>query len=155
MARVLLGNIMGPKGDPGPAGPAGVAGPQGEPGYTPVKGVDYFTEEDILAMLEHFAPAGYGLGEEETNQHIGWADINNIFKSGLYWVTCVNKKVGTDLFNYGMLRVTAMGTTHCIQEFFPLGMDFVLVRRCYENTWPTGWGKIAWSNTVYVEDYYG
>lgn len=48
MARVCLGNIKGPKGDPGPAGPAG---PQGEPGYTPVKGVDYFTEEDISSIL--------------------------------------------------------------------------------------------------------
>lgn len=49
MARVLLGNIMGPKGDPGPQGES-VQGPQGEPGHTPVKGVDYFTEEDIKSI---------------------------------------------------------------------------------------------------------
>lgn len=152
MARVCLGNIMGPPGPAGEAGAPGVAGPKGEAGHTPVKGTDYFTEEDILAMLESFAPAGYGLGAEETKQHITWDSINTIFKSGLYWVNCPNKKAGNDLFNYGMLRVTAMGTTHCIQEFFPLGMDYVLVRRCYENTWPTGWGKITWSNTVYVGD---
>jgi hypothetical protein len=44
MARVCLGNIKGPKGDSGPAGPAG---PKGD---TPVKGVDYLTEEDINAI---------------------------------------------------------------------------------------------------------
>ena len=42
----------GPKGDQGERGERGVRGiqglqgPKGEPGYTPVKGVDYFTEED-------------------------------------------------------------------------------------------------------------
>lgn len=63
MARVLLGNIKGPKGDPGPAGPAGPAG-QGEPGYTPVKGVDYFTEEDKKSLAAYYAPA-YTYGTED------------------------------------------------------------------------------------------
>ena len=53
--------LRGPQGVPGPQGPQGIqgpagqngaqgeqgpAGPQGENGVTPVKGVDYFTEED-------------------------------------------------------------------------------------------------------------
>jgi hypothetical protein len=63
MAKVLLGNIKGPKGDPGPAGPAGPAG-QGEPGYTPVKGVDYFTEEDKKSLSAYYAPA-YTYGTED------------------------------------------------------------------------------------------
>jgi hypothetical protein len=56
-----LAALKGPKGDPGeagppgadgndgavgPAGPAGDTGAKGEDGYTPVKGVDYYTEED-------------------------------------------------------------------------------------------------------------
>lgn len=63
MSRVLLGNIKGPKGDTGPAGPAGAAGsagpagPQGEPGTTPVKGKDYFTEEDKKSLAAYYAPA--------------------------------------------------------------------------------------------------
>lgn len=56
MARVLLGNIKGPKGDTGPAGPAGAAGAQGAAGYTPVKGKDYFTEADIQSLKTYFAP---------------------------------------------------------------------------------------------------
>lgn len=65
MARVCLGNIKGPKGDPGPAGPAG---PQGEPGNTPVKGVDYFTEEEIRSIKEGYVAANGGI---ESTDHPG------------------------------------------------------------------------------------
>ena len=37
-----LASLKGPKGDTG----AGVQGPKGDPGYTPIKGVDYFDGED-------------------------------------------------------------------------------------------------------------
>lgn len=43
----------GPQGETGPQGPQGEIGPQGpqgdkgNPGYTPVKGKDYFTAEDV------------------------------------------------------------------------------------------------------------
>ena len=40
------------KGDTGPEGPQGEKGDQGEAGYTPVRGVDYWTESDIEAMEE-------------------------------------------------------------------------------------------------------
>lgn len=33
-------------------GPEGPQGPQGEEGYTPQKGLDYFTEEDISELIE-------------------------------------------------------------------------------------------------------
>ena len=45
---------QGPKGDTGPAGPkgdTGDVGPAGPAGYTPVKGTDYFTEEDKTEMV--------------------------------------------------------------------------------------------------------
>lgn len=41
---------QGPAGEVGPMGPEGPAGKDGADGYTPVKGVDYFTEEDIAAL---------------------------------------------------------------------------------------------------------
>ena len=43
----------GDKGDTGPQGPAGqdgAQGPKGDDGYTPIKGVDYFTQEDIDSL---------------------------------------------------------------------------------------------------------
>ena len=40
----------GDKGDTGATGPAGQDGADGQDGYTPVKGVDYFTEEDIESL---------------------------------------------------------------------------------------------------------
>lgn len=51
-----LEGLKGPKGDTGDAGPQGVQGLKGEQGdkgqdgYTPQKGVDYFTEEDIADL---------------------------------------------------------------------------------------------------------
>lgn len=51
-----LEGLKGPKGDTGDPGPQGVQGPKGEngekgeDGYTPQKGVDYFTEEDIAGL---------------------------------------------------------------------------------------------------------
>lgn len=52
---------QGEKGDPGETGPQGEkgdpgeTGPQGEkgdPGYTPVKGTDYYTDEEKVEMVE-------------------------------------------------------------------------------------------------------
>ena len=46
--------VQGEKGDQGEVGPQGPEGPKGEKGedgYTPVKGVDYFTEEELNELL--------------------------------------------------------------------------------------------------------
>ena len=65
---------MGPMGPQGPQGERGAdgaqglqgeqgpQGPQGEPGqdgYTPVKGVDYFTEEDMVQITDGMASIDY------------------------------------------------------------------------------------------------
>ena len=43
--------INGPRGKQGEQGPEGVPGP---PGHTPIKGIDYFTEEDINEVLAEY-----------------------------------------------------------------------------------------------------
>lgn len=62
---------QGPKGDPGPQGQQGNTGPQGpqgiqgekggkgDPGHTPVRGVDYYTEDDKQELLEEIDTALY------------------------------------------------------------------------------------------------
>ncbi len=55
MPAVAGTNIKGPKGDTGAAGiagPAGPAGVSGKDGATPVRGVDYWTEEDQTAIVD-------------------------------------------------------------------------------------------------------
>ena len=42
---------QGEQGPEGPQGPQGEQGPEGEAGYTPVKGVDYFTEEELKELM--------------------------------------------------------------------------------------------------------
>ena len=43
--------VIGKDGEPGPQGPQGEKGDKGEDGYTPVKGVDYFTQEELDVLL--------------------------------------------------------------------------------------------------------
>lgn len=62
---------QGPKGDTGEKGPKGEQGPQGQDGATPVKGVDYFTEEEKTEMLNGLAT------EEFVAQKIAEAQLNN------------------------------------------------------------------------------
>lgn len=54
-------------------------GPQGEPGYTPVKGVDYFTEEDKTELLNELASVEHDnyYTKEEINEKklISYYDI--------------------------------------------------------------------------------
>ena len=44
---------QGPKGDKGDTGDQGPKGETGEPGYSPVKGTDYWTDEDIAEIQEY------------------------------------------------------------------------------------------------------
>lgn len=43
--------IQGPQGETGATGPAGAQGPAGQNGTTPVKGTDYFTQQDIADIV--------------------------------------------------------------------------------------------------------
>lgn len=43
---------QGLPGEPGATGPQGDKGDKGEDGYTPVKGVDYYTEEEKAALVQ-------------------------------------------------------------------------------------------------------
>lgn len=59
-------SIRGADGAPGPQGAQGIpgeSGPQGqpgEPGYSPVKGVDYYTDADIAQMRQGLLPLSGG-----------------------------------------------------------------------------------------------
>ena len=44
-------DLIGPAGPAGPEGPVGPTGPAGADGYTPQKGVDYYTEADKQEMV--------------------------------------------------------------------------------------------------------
>lgn len=53
--EVLIPGPPGPQGEKGDPGPAGPPGEPGKDGYTPVKGEDYFTPEEIQEIAEQVA----------------------------------------------------------------------------------------------------
>lgn len=59
--------IKGDKGD------TGEQGPQGEPGYTPVKGTDYYTESDKEAILNDIKASNKTLIDNAITEAIGGA----------------------------------------------------------------------------------
>ena len=58
---------QGPKGEQGPEGPQG---PKGDDGYTPIKGVDYFTTDDKEEMLSGYATESF-VSESIANAQLG------------------------------------------------------------------------------------
>lgn len=59
--------IKGDKGD------TGEQGPKGEPGYTPVKGTDYYTESDKEAILNDIKASNKTLIDNAITEAIGGA----------------------------------------------------------------------------------
>ena len=88
MARVLIGNIKGPKGDKGdigatgPQGPVGAQGPQGLPG------------KDGTAALNH--PTFVG-------------DLDECTVIGCYWTNFTNDTNAPYTSGYGYIEVSASG----------------------------------------------
>lgn len=67
-----LGDLKGPKGDTGAQGEAGADG------YSPVKGVDYWTNEDKADMLPHYSTT--------QKQPVGvWIDGRTVYRKVIHW----------------------------------------------------------------------
>jgi len=58
----------GDKGDPGEVGPQGIQGPKGDDGYTPVKGIDYFTQNDINGIFTNIL--GYNDNKDQVLKNL-------------------------------------------------------------------------------------
>ena len=81
---------MGPQGIQGPAGVAGPKGEPGEPGYTPIKGVDYFTEEEIGRLVYNDEEIRELLLDDEP--YVEYLhNYNRVFMCGYPTVVDINK----------------------------------------------------------------
>lgn len=79
-----LQGIQGPQGDIGPQGPEGIQGPQGEPGqdgYTPERGVDYWTEEDIQEINDYIDEKTSNTGSSDLLHFKGHVDSVDMLPS--------------------------------------------------------------------------
>ena len=77
MARILIGNIKGPKGDTGAQGPQGATGPQGPQGPLPPLVNNALATEAGVAALD--AVMGKTLQEQITNNKNDITELNSNF----------------------------------------------------------------------------
>ena len=52
MINIKIVSGVGPQGPRGSQGEQGIQGDRGEPGYTPVRGTDYWTVDDQQAVIQ-------------------------------------------------------------------------------------------------------
>lgn len=67
--------VKGPEGPKGEQGPEGPEGPKGDDGYTPIKGVDYFTTADKEEMLSGYATEKF-VSNSIANAQLGDVDTS-------------------------------------------------------------------------------
>ena len=77
MARILIGNIKGPKGDTGPQGPQGATGPQGPQGLLPPLVNNALATEAGVSALD--AAMGKTLQDQITNNKNDITQLNSKF----------------------------------------------------------------------------
>lgn len=80
MARILIGNIKGPKGDTGAQGPQGATGPQGPQGPLPPLVNNALATEAGVAALD--AAMGKTLQEQITNNKNDITELNSNLNNG-------------------------------------------------------------------------
>lgn len=88
--------VQGEKGETGEQGPQGEIGPKGEDGTTPVKGTDYFTEEDKNEIIEAVVAT-------QKNEPYYDEELNKFFACGVH----VNVHAADET---GKLRITWLTT---------------------------------------------
>ena len=96
----------------GPEGPAGPAGPVGPAGYTPVRGTDYWTEEDKQEILDEVAESGAGGGMFASIFVTGLSEADTVSASNgekiktAVWNGEANRHEITKIGDAGMWTVT-------------------------------------------------
>lgn len=91
MARILIGNIKGPKGDTGAQGPQGATGPQGPQGPLPPLVNNALATEAGVSALD--AAMGKTLQEQITNNKNDITELNSKFPDDRSYFTAVIPRV--------------------------------------------------------------
>ena len=145
--QLSLGNPIyrGPKGDPGPAGRDGVIGrdgAQGPKGDTPVKGVDYFTAEDIADFIAQVpAPDLSGYATQTYVENVVRALETGVLKRAI-----VQSLPVSDIDEYTIYMVPKTGSTGDIyNEYMYLGNDWELIGSTEVDL--TGYATEQWINS--------
>jgi hypothetical protein len=100
--------IQGIQGDTGPQGETGPQGPKGDTGYTPIKGTDYFTPEDINSLniptktSQLINDSGFITNNSRSKLVVfgdSWSDLS---VTNSVWSPLVADMLNLDLHNYAV-----------------------------------------------------
>lgn len=81
---------VGPAGPQGPKGEKGDTGTKGADGYTPIKGIDYFTEEDKAELVAELGDSGAGNAGAD-----GFSPVAKVTQTDTGAVISITDKAGT------------------------------------------------------------
>ena len=126
-----FGIPRGEKGDKGEQGIQGIQGVQGNAGYTPVKGIDYFTPEDIKSL---------GIDDKADNEYV--ANVYTDLEAQL--MDRVEKVEGMQLSAIKFINLGALGDsqiTERLDDFKSFGMYHLT----YDETTTYGVGQALMS----------
>lgn len=127
---------QGPKGDTGPQGIQGEQGPKGEQGndgYTPVKGIDYFTTEDINSLnipsetilFESSSGSASTITLNDKVENYKYIEVFGVGNSSLCSV-----KIPINLYKSGSLYTTgASQMYHCVVALSGTSLTFTQNRQ--------------------------
>lgn len=147
MARILIGNIKGPKGDTGPQGEQGPVGPQGPQGPLPPLVNNALATEAGVAALD--AAMGKTLQEQITDNK---DDITQLYSDMLQPITLSSTGItydenyvdssGTTISVYKMGRLVIItGSMRFTGEPFS---NNVLIRNLPVSCWQTSFGLTSY-----------
>ncbi len=159
MARILIGNIKGPKGDTGPQGKQGPTGPQGPKGdtgpmpalinnaATTSAGVGALdaamgkTLGDQINVLNNKLINDSGLSLADGIYHVPYnTDADTIIWSGLY--DCSGVIIdGTNRWGYMLVFA---GSAYVKQIYFQNNSPLILVRQRHDGDEWSSWKELAY-----------
>lgn len=146
MARILIGNIKGPKGDTGPRGATGPAGPAGPQGPLPPLTNNFLATVAGQSALD--AAAGKILKDQLDQQNSDFLSRSTNLSTGKF-----SDKAGAASISIYYFQDAAEAPTveagFCINVTFESGVDgiqvaftqsAVYIRACWSSVW-TAWVK--------------
>ncbi|MGN0998379.1 MAG: pyocin knob domain-containing protein [Faecousia sp.] len=93
-------------------------------------------EDEMAAMPQNYAPAGYGLGGVTKRVITSVAGLDDVTAGGSYFFSCPGSQLVNVALNYATVTVyPTNASTTCFQELRPIQTNTVFRRYLHSGTW--------------------